>query len=52
MVIFAIDDYAMSVEIVDPKKIVLSGWTLGGYLAPPGGVADCGHSFRRQPSSR
>lgn len=34
VVISAIVDYAMSVEIVDPKKIVLSGWSLGGYLAP------------------
>ena len=34
VVISAIVDYAVTVEIVNPKKITLSGWSLGGYLAP------------------
>lgn len=33
-VISAVVDHAETVDIVDPKKIAISGWSLGGYLAP------------------
>ena len=33
-VIAAVVDVALGLNIVDPKRIVLSGWSLGGYLAP------------------
>jgi pimeloyl-ACP methyl ester carboxylesterase len=29
-------DFAVTLPIVDPAKIALSGWSLGGYLAPRG----------------
>jgi alpha-beta hydrolase superfamily lysophospholipase len=34
VVVSAVVDFAETVEIVDAKRIVLSGWSLGGYLAP------------------
>ncbi|MEO6826299.1 MAG: alpha/beta fold hydrolase [Microbacteriaceae bacterium] len=34
VVVSAVVDYAETVSIVDKKKIALSGWSLGGYLAP------------------
>lgn len=33
-VIAAVVDYAVSQPTVDPKKIALNGWSLGGHLAP------------------
>ena len=33
-VIKAVVDFALAIPEVDPQKIVLSGWSLGGYLAP------------------
>ena len=33
-VVSAVVDFALSLPQVDPKKIALSGWSLGGYLAP------------------
>jgi pimeloyl-ACP methyl ester carboxylesterase len=33
-VVKAAVDFALTLTQVDPKKIVLSGWSLGGYLAP------------------
>jgi pimeloyl-ACP methyl ester carboxylesterase len=30
----AVVDFALSLPQVNPKKIALSGWSLGGYLAP------------------
>ncbi|WP_290852370.1 alpha/beta fold hydrolase [Gordonia sp. (in: high G+C Gram-positive bacteria)] len=33
-VISAVVDYAETVDIVDPDRIALSGWSLGGYFAP------------------
>lgn len=35
-VIKAVVDFAVEQSIVDPEKIALSGWSLGGYLAPRG----------------
>ena len=35
-VIGAVVDFALAQPIVDPARIVLSGWSLGGYLAPRG----------------
>lgn len=35
-VITAVVDFAEALPLVDPKHIVLSGWSLGGYLAPRG----------------
>ncbi|HEY5222303.1 MAG TPA: alpha/beta fold hydrolase, partial [Microbacteriaceae bacterium] len=40
VVISAVVDYAESVDIVDPEKLVLSGWSLGGYLAPRAASAE------------
>jgi len=36
VVIKAIVDLALSLPLVDPKRIALSGWSLGGHLAPRG----------------
>jgi alpha-beta hydrolase superfamily lysophospholipase len=36
MVIRAVVDFAVQQPIVDAKRIALSGWSLGGYLAPRG----------------
>ena len=33
-VIKAVVDFALAIPQVDPQKIVLSGWSLGGYFAP------------------
>ena len=33
-VVSAVVDFALSLPQVNPKKIALSGWSLGGYLAP------------------
>jgi pimeloyl-ACP methyl ester carboxylesterase len=33
-VVAAVVDFAVTQPIVDPARIVLSGWSLGGYLAP------------------
>jgi alpha-beta hydrolase superfamily lysophospholipase len=35
-VIAKVVDFAVALPNVDPKKIALSGWSLGGYLAPRG----------------
>jgi alpha-beta hydrolase superfamily lysophospholipase len=51
-VISRVVDFALTLPNVDPKKIALSGWSLGGYLAPRGAsgeprlaalIADPGH---------
>ena len=39
-VIEAIVDYALSLKQVDPTQITLSGWSLGGYLAPRAASAE------------
>lgn len=39
-VISAVVDYAETVDVVDPRRIVLSGWSLGGYLAPRAATAE------------
>jgi alpha-beta hydrolase superfamily lysophospholipase len=33
-VVRAVVDHALTMDIVDPRRIALSGWSLGGYLAP------------------
>ena len=33
-VIKAVVDFALAIPQVDPQKIILSGWSLGGYFAP------------------
>jgi hypothetical protein len=33
-VVAAVVDFALAQPIVDPRRIALSGWSLGGYLAP------------------
>ena len=33
-VVRAVVDVALTLPLVDPKRIALSGWSLGGYLAP------------------
>jgi Alpha/beta hydrolase family len=33
-VIKAVVDFALTLSVVDPGRIALSGWSLGGYLAP------------------
>lgn len=39
-VIRAVVDVAISLPTVDPTRIVLSGWSLGGYLAPRAASAE------------
>jgi alpha-beta hydrolase superfamily lysophospholipase len=36
VVIRAVVDFALGQPIVDPRRIALSGWSLGGHLAPRG----------------
>jgi dipeptidyl aminopeptidase/acylaminoacyl peptidase len=36
VVIRAVVDFALRQPIVDPKRIALNGWSLGGFLAPRG----------------
>jgi len=33
-VVRSVVDFALTISIVDPTRIALSGWSLGGYLAP------------------
>jgi alpha-beta hydrolase superfamily lysophospholipase len=40
VVIKAVVDFAMTQPTVDPKHIALSGWSLGGHLAPRGASGD------------
>jgi alpha-beta hydrolase superfamily lysophospholipase len=40
VVIRAVVDFAVQQPIVDPRRIALSGWSLGGYLAPRGASGD------------
>jgi dienelactone hydrolase len=40
VVIRAVVDFALAQPIVDPTRIALSGWSLGGYLAPRGASGD------------
>ena len=40
VVIKAVVDFAESMPQVDPKRIALSGWSLGGHLAPRGASAE------------
>lgn len=40
VVVSAVVDHAEKLSLVDPKKIVLSGWSLGGYLAPRAATAE------------
>lgn len=40
VVISDVVDYAQTVEIVDVSRIALSGWSLGGYLAPRAAAAE------------
>jgi hypothetical protein len=34
VVVSAVVDHALTIPTVDPQRIALSGWSLGGYLAP------------------
>jgi dienelactone hydrolase len=40
VVVSAVIDYALTSPIVDPDRIVVSGWSLGGYLAPRAASGD------------
>ncbi|MDQ0643464.1 alpha/beta hydrolase family protein [Microbacterium murale] len=40
VVVSAVIDYALTSPIVDPDRIVISGWSLGGYLAPRAASGD------------
>ncbi|HKU81304.1 MAG TPA: alpha/beta fold hydrolase, partial [Candidatus Tumulicola sp.] len=33
-VVAPVVDFALQIDVVDPKRIALIGWSLGGYLAP------------------
>jgi len=39
-VVAAVIDFAVAQPVVDPKRIVLSGWSLGGHLAPRAASAE------------
>lgn len=39
-VIRSVIDYALELPLVDPDRIVLSGWSLGGHLAPRAASAE------------
>jgi alpha-beta hydrolase superfamily lysophospholipase len=39
-VVSAVVDFALTQPVVDPKRIALSGWSLGGYLAPRAATAE------------
>jgi dienelactone hydrolase len=40
VVIKAVVDFALQQSTVDPRRIALSGWSLGGFLAPRGASGD------------
>lgn len=40
VVIKAVLDFAETLPLVDPDRIALSGWSLGGYLAPRGAAGE------------
>ena len=40
VVVSAVIDHALTSPIVDPDRIVVSGWSLGGYLAPRAASGD------------
>lgn len=40
VVVSAVIDHALTSPLVDPDRIVVSGWSLGGYLAPRGASGD------------
>ena len=39
-VVSAVIDYAVTLPLVDPARIAVSGWSLGGYLAPRAASGD------------
>ncbi|SEB14290.1 S9 family peptidase [Variovorax sp. YR216] len=39
-VVRAVVDHALTFDLVDPARIALSGWSLGGYLAPRAASGD------------
>ncbi len=40
VVVAAVVDFALTLDGVDPDRIVLSGWSLGGHLAPRAAAAE------------
>ena len=49
-VVSAVIDYAVTLPIVDPARIAVSGWSLGGYLAPRAASGDPAHRRRASPT--